>query len=153
LKSPFTVAFTARTVLQRAFNKSLWKLNPSATLHQLDPTTAKDTRWSARTRWTGRLPSTLKQWSSVQPRPLSRWPRNRLQLPAPESQRSPAVCFHHSTKAMFTDSKAEDSPLGRNKSAHTQLKGAKLGPQQVTVGDLFAMGVPMDILAKTLSGK
>jgi hypothetical protein len=54
---------------------------------------------------------------------------------------------------MFTDSKAEDAPLGRNKSAHTQLEGAKSVPQQVTVGDLLSMGVPMDVLAKTLSGK
>jgi hypothetical protein len=54
---------------------------------------------------------------------------------------------------MFTDSKAEDAPLARNKSAHTQLEGAKSVPQQVTVGDLLSMGVPMDVLAKTLSGK
>jgi hypothetical protein len=54
---------------------------------------------------------------------------------------------------MVTDTEAEESPLGRTKSSHAQLGDTTTSLRRVTVEDLLSMGVPMDVLARTLNGE
>jgi hypothetical protein len=78
---------------------------------------------------------------------------SRLQPPTPGSQPYPAVRFRECIQNMVTDTEAEESPLGRTKSSHAQLGDTTTSLRRVTVEDLLSMGVPMDVLARTLNGE